>query len=249
MRLPQHLAIIMDGNGRWAQSKGLPRIAGHQQGVETVRKIVTYCADLGIRYLTLYAFSSENWKRPESEVQALMSLLGHYLANEIALLHNNSVRFQVIGELTKLPYEIKSSLQDSVAATAGNKGMTLTLALSYGSRNEIVRGVQQLCADVQAGSVNAARIDEDIISSYLDTAAMPDPDLLIRTSGEMRISNFLLWQLAYTELYFSSCFWPEFDSGQLQQALEDYARRCRRFGAVHQVSVTEVLPEGEIEEI
>lgn len=232
MILPQHLAIIMDGNGRWAQSKGLPRIAGHQHGVQTVRNIVQRCAGLGIRYLSLYAFSSENWKRPPGEVEALMALLGHYLDSEIELLQQNRVRLRVIGDLSKLPPQIAASLQNSIAATQKNDGMTLTLALSYGSRDEIVRAARQLVADVTSGAVAVDGIDEKLFANYLDTADMPDPDLVIRTSGEMRISNFLLWQAAYAELYFCSCFWPEFDEEQLQRALEDYSGRCRRFGEI-----------------
>ncbi|MEA3465593.1 MAG: isoprenyl transferase [Thermodesulfobacteriota bacterium] len=232
MILPEHLAIIMDGNGRWAQSKGLPRIAGHRQGVENVRAIVQRCATLGIRYLTLYAFSSENWRRPEAEVRALMALLGHYLSTEMATLQEHGVRLQVIGDLSKLPKNIVDSLQQLTQTTAQSDGMTLTLALSYGSRNEVLRGMKRLLSDVESGTVDAAALSEEQFSAYLDTASLPDPDLLIRTSGEMRISNFLLWQLAYTELYFCSCFWPEFDESQLQLALADYSGRCRRFGCV-----------------
>ncbi|OQY20315.1 MAG: isoprenyl transferase [Desulfobacteraceae bacterium 4572_35.1] len=245
MILPQHLAIIMDGNGRWAQLKGLPRIAGHQRGVNTVRNVVKKCANLGVRYLTLYAFSSENWKRPAGEVQALMSLLGVYLESEMELLQENGIRLQVIGDLTKLPEKISKSLQHSVSTTQENSGMTLTLALSYGARDEIVRATQRLMIDVNAGKIVVADISEESFSAYLDTATMPDPDLLIRTSGEMRISNFLLWQSAYTELYFCSCFWPEFDDEQLQLALEDYSGRCRRFGAV---VTSDCQQQGEFEE-
>ncbi len=232
MILPQHLAIIMDGNGRWAQSKGFARIVGHQQGVKTVRLIVDKCAKLGLRYLTLYAFSSENWKRPAAEVEALMSLLGSYLSSEMSRMREHKIRLQVIGDLTKLPQDIVESIQESVRLTENNTGMTLTLALSYGSRNEIVRATQSLCADVVSGALDIADIDEKLVLSYLDTKSIPDPDLLIRTSGEMRISNFLLWQLAYAELYFCSCFWPEFDEKQLLQALTEYSGRCRRFGGV-----------------
>lgn len=232
MVLPKHIAIIMDGNGRWAQSKGLARVAGHQQGVLTVRDTVQECARLGIEYLTLYAFSSENWSRPEGEVEALMGLLGQYLTNELPLLQEKKIRFHVIGDLSKLPGQIVTSLKNSMTETASNTGMTLTLALSYGSRNEIIRGVQRLVQDVNNGDLELSQLTEDQFSGYLDTALIPDPDLLIRTSGEMRISNFLLWQLAYTELYFCSCYWPEFNASQLQLALEDYSGRCRRFGGV-----------------
>ncbi len=232
MVLPKHVAIIMDGNGRWAQSKGLPRVAGHQQGVLTVRGTVQECSKLGIEYLTLYAFSSENWSRPEGEIEALMGLLGQYLSSELALLQEQQIRFHVIGDLSKLPAEIGQSLSHSMAVTSTNTGMTLTLALSYGSRNEILRGVQRLVADDKSGLIDTSQLTEQQFSDYLDTAQLPDPDLLIRTSGEMRISNFLLWQLAYTELYFCSCYWPEFDASQLHAALEDYSRRCRRYGGV-----------------
>lgn len=232
MSLPEHLAIIMDGNGRWAETRHLPRIAGHQQGVKTVRSIVAHCATLGIHYLTLYAFSSENWRRPEGEVQALMSLLDYYLENEMATLQEHAIRLQVIGDLSKLPTGIVHSLRANIRKTARNQGMTLTLALSYGSRNEIVRGIKGLVSDIQAGKITPEGIDEALFSSYLDTGALPDPDLLIRTSGEMRISNFLLWQLAYTELYFTPCYWPEFSIEHLHQALDEYAGRCRRFGGV-----------------
>ncbi len=235
MIVPKHLAIIMDGNGRWAQSKGLPRIAGHQRGVETVRAVVQQCATVGINYLTLYAFSSENWKRPQCEVDALMSLLGHYLTNEMAMLQQNSIRLQVIGDLSKLPHDVAQALQKSVAATVNNDGMTLNLALSYGARNEIVRATQRISAAVASGALAVDSIDEQLFASYLDTRDIPDPDLVIRTSGEMRISNFLLWQAAYAELYFCSCYWPEFDEVQLRRALEDYAGRYRRFGDVEPI--------------
>ena len=232
MELPQHLAIIMDGNGRWAQARGLPRIAGHQQGVRTVREVVKYCTAAGIAYLTLYAFSSENWRRPKEEVEALMSLLATYLDNETELLTRNGIRLNVIGDMTKLPDNVVTMLRKTMAATAGNGGMVLTLALSYGARDEIVRATRRIAADVAAGRMAVEQVDEDVFATYLDSADIPSPDLLIRTSGEMRISNFLLWQLAYAELYFCSCYWPEFDVEQLQSALDDYAGRCRRFGAI-----------------
>jgi undecaprenyl diphosphate synthase len=238
----------MDGNGRWAQSKGLPRVAGHQQGVVTVKDTVQECSKLGIEYLTLYAFSSENWSRPEGEVEALMGLLGQYLASELALLQEHQIRFHVIGDLSKLPEKIGESLSHSMAVTSTNIGMTLTLALSYGSRNEIVRAVKRLSADDQSGQIDLSQLTEKQFSDYLDTAPLPDPDLLIRTSGEMRISNFLLWQLAYTELYFCSCYWPEFDASQLRAALEDYSRRCRRFGGVSSALSAKQLQDESLEE-
>ncbi|MCD6525645.1 MAG: isoprenyl transferase [Desulfuromonas sp.] len=232
MVLPKHIAIIMDGNGRWAQEKGLPRIAGHQQGVKTVRKVVEQCSALGVRFLTLYAFSSENWQRPDVEVESLMTLLGHYLSTELPLMEEQQIRFRVIGDLEKLPQQIRALLMQTIDSTADHAGLTLTLALSYGSRDEILRAITAVAADLDCGKLKKGQISEQLFSGYLDTAGIPDPDLLIRTSGEMRISNFLLWQLAYTELYFCPCFWPDFDAQQLQLALDDYATRCRRFGAI-----------------
>lgn len=229
---PTHIAVIMDGNGRWAQERGLPRIAGHQQGVKTVRTVVEECAKQGIEYLTLYAFSSENWRRPDDEVQSLMALLGDYLKTELPLLEQHRIRFRVIGDLARLPESIHHSLQSTIDQTADHDGLTLTLALSYGSRDEILRAARTACAEVAAGTLTPDQLTEERFAQYLDTAGVPDPDLLIRTSGEMRISNFLLWQLAYTELYFCPCYWPDFDASQLRLALDDYAKRCRRFGAV-----------------
>ncbi|PLX96869.1 MAG: isoprenyl transferase [Desulfuromonas sp.] len=232
MALPEHIAIIMDGNGRWAQQRGLPRIAGHQQGVSTVRKVVEECSRLGIGYLTLYAFSSENWARPDDEVQSLMSLLGQYLGTELPLLVEHQIRFRVIGDLEKLPQAIRESLNETIERTQHNRGLTLTLALSYGARDELLRAVKAVAEEVSCGKYFIADIDEERFSEHLDTKGTPDPDLLIRTSGEMRISNFLLWQMAYTELYFCSCFWPDFDAAELKAALDDYESRSRRFGTV-----------------
>jgi undecaprenyl diphosphate synthase len=232
MEIPEHIAIIMDGNGRWARQNGLPRIAGHQEGVNTVRRVVRDCSRLQIRYLTLYAFSSENWQRPDDEVQALMGLLDTYLENEISLLHDNNICLNVIGDLTRLPSNLTTKLKTKVLQTANNTGMTLTLALSYGARDEIVRAMRHICTDVLAGRVDPADIDEHLVSSCLDTAALPDPDILIRTSGEQRVSNFLLWQIAYTELFFCPCFWPEFSAEHLEDVLLEYQKRCRRFGRV-----------------
>jgi undecaprenyl diphosphate synthase len=230
MRIPKHLAIIMDGNGRWAEQRHLARIAGHQRGVETVKDIVSECRTLGVRYLTLYAFSSENWGRPEDEVKALMGLLGRYLESELDTMCSRQIRFQVIGEIDRLPEAVGEVLQRTVVQTAGNQEMVLTLALSYGSRNELVRAVRLLARQVAEGALNPEAIDDDLLSRSLDTASLPDPDLLIRTSGEMRISNFLLWQLAYTELYFTEDLWPEFGREKLHQAFAEFARRQRRFG-------------------
>ncbi len=230
MQIPRHLAIIMDGNGRWAQKRHLARIFGHQKGVETVQQIVKECRSLGIGYLTLYAFSSENWRRPESEVSALMGLLMRYLQSELDTLLSRRIRLRVIGEIARLPENVRHTLEETVARTAQNDEMVLTLALSYGARNELVRAVRRLAGDVSQGRLTPDAIDEDVISSALDTAGIPDPDLLVRTSGEMRISNFLLWQLAYTELYFSEALWPDFDVHELRRALDEFGRRQRRFG-------------------
>lgn len=230
MRLPRHLAIIMDGNGRWAERRHLPRIFGHRRGVETVQEIVKECRTIGIRYLTLYAFSSENWRRPEDEVSALMGLLVRYLKSELETLLDRRIRLQVIGETSRLPGDVRQVLEDTVKRTAGHQEMVLTLALSYGSRDELVRAARQLASQVGSGALSPENIDEAVFAGVLDTTGMPDPDLLIRTSGEMRISNFLLWQLAYTELYFSEVLWPDFDSRELHMALQEFGRRQRRFG-------------------
>jgi undecaprenyl diphosphate synthase len=229
-KLPRHLAIIMDGNGRWAKERMLRRIVGHRRGVETVRAVVEECSRLGIRYLTLYAFSSENWLRPKTEVRALMALLKRYVKMETARMMQNNTRFNVIGNRDDLPPDVNREVDAAMARTAGNSGMTLTLALSYGGRQEIIRAASLLAADLASGKVAAATVDEAIFDGYLFTAGMPDPDFLIRTSGEMRTSNFLLWQLAYTELYFTEVNWPDFNTGELHRALCDYQARERRFG-------------------
>ncbi len=230
MTIPRHIAIIMDGNGRWAEKRHLPRVIGHQRGVDVVQKVVTECRHLGVGCLTLYAFSSENWKRPEEEVAALMGLLGRYLRSELSVLLDQGIRLRVIGEMDRLPGEIRKVLNETMARTADHDGMILTLALSYGGRNEMVRAFGKLAAAVQEGQVLPAQIDEAMIANALDTAGLPDPDLLIRTSGEMRISNFLLWQLAYTELYFTKVLWPDFTLEELQRAISVYSQRQRRFG-------------------
>jgi len=230
MRIPRHLAIIMDGNGRWAEQRHLPRIAGHQQGVDTVHKIVDECHHLGISYLTLYAFSSENWGRPETEVSALMDLLSRYLRKELETMLAKGIRLRVIGEVGRLPAAVCKVLEETIASTAGNRGMVLTLALSYGARDELARAARQLAQEACQGRIDPAAIDETALSRALDTRELPDPDFLIRTSGEMRISNFLLWQLAYAELYFTEALWPEFDGEELHRALREFGRRQRRFG-------------------
>jgi undecaprenyl diphosphate synthase len=230
MRIPEHLAIIMDGNGRWAEKRHLSRIIGHRKGVESVQTIVAECLHLGIRHLTLYAFSSENWGRPRDEVDALMSLLATFLQRELKRLHGRGIRFIAIGELERLPTRIRAILEKAILDTADNKALTLTLALSYGSRNELTRAARRLAEKAAAGQLDPATIDDDCLAAELDTAGFPDPDLVIRTSGEMRISNFLLWQAAYAEFYFTEVLWPDFSVAQLHAALEEYARRERRFG-------------------
>jgi undecaprenyl diphosphate synthase len=229
--LPRHIAIIMDGNGRWAKARGLPRIAGHRSGAEAVRRTLTAAAELGIPYLTLFGFSSENWKRPSAEVQDLMVLLRHYLRGEIAELQRNGVRLKVIGQLARLAPDIVSMIARAQTLTRENTQITLTIALSYGGRAEIVAAVQEIAAEVARGSLAAEDVDEDCLARHLFTADIPDPDLLIRTSGEQRISNFLLWQCAYSELVFTKTLWPDFSRNDLEQAIDDYCGRERRYGA------------------
>lgn len=220
----------MDGNGRWAEQRHLPRILGHRKGVETVQRVVDLCLEFGVGCLTLYAFSSENWGRPSDEVDALMGLLGSYLKKELSQLHERGIRLVAIGELERLPDPISRVLEGIMAQTADNDRMTLNLALSYGSRNELKRAMQKLGKKVEEGTLKAETISEDDIDSALDTVGLPDPDLLIRTSGEMRISNFLLWQMAYAELYFTDALWPDFSREHLQKAFKEYSSRQRRFG-------------------
>lgn len=228
---PVHVAIIMDGNGRWAKSRGLPRTVGHQRGAEAVRRTVRGAAELGIEYLTLFGFSSENWKRPAAEVDDLMGLLRLYLRSEIAELHRNGVRLRVIGDRDRLGHEIVKLIEEAEARTHGNTRLNLTVALSYGGRAEICRAVRRIAAAVQAGEVQLDQIDEDLVSRNLLTDGIPDPDLLIRTSGEQRISNFLLWQTAYTELLFLDRLWPDFTKDDLEDAIREFSQRDRRYGA------------------
>jgi undecaprenyl diphosphate synthase len=230
MRIPRHLAIIMDGNGRWARQKSQPRVFGHRQGVETVRRVVEECSRLGVEYLTLYAFSYENWGRPDEEISALMELLTAYLKKELETMLSNSIRFNVIGDIDRLPTSVRRMLTDTIEQTAQNSGMTLTLALSYGSRDEMTRAMRKIAMRVADGEISPDAITESMIDEHLDTALLPEPDLLIRTSGEMRISNFLLWQMAYTELYFTHTLWPDFDHQHLHDAFRAFGRRRRRFG-------------------
>ena len=230
--LPQHVAVIMDGNGRWAKQRGLPRIEGHRQGAESARAIIRNAGELGIKYLTLYAFSAENWNRPKEEVDALMKYLIHYLKTETSELNKNNVRLEVIGQIWRLPENVQEQLRKSIATLAKNNGLTLIMALSYGSRIEIVDAVRRLAEKIKSGQLEPADITEKLISDHLWTRNTPDPDLLIRTSGEMRVSNFLLWQISYAELVITPTLWPDFRKPQLFAALEEYARRHRRFGGV-----------------
>ena len=226
--IPQHIAIIMDGNGRWAAEKGKPRSFGHQAGVDTVRRITSECTRLGVKYLTLYTFSTENWNRPATEVAALMGLVLTSLEDEIFM--KNNVRFRVIGDLKRLPEEVRQKLHETEEHTAANTAMTMVIALSYSSRWEITEATRQIANEVKAGTLNPADINEDTIAQHMATAFMPDPDLIIRTGGEERISNYLLWQIAYSELYFCDTFWPDFSEEELQRAIANYQQRQRRFG-------------------
>ena len=232
--VPRHIAVIMDGNGRWAHSRGLPRIKGHEEGVHSVRAITRACRELGVEALTLYSFSSENWGRPEDEVAALMQLLVHYLKEEQQEILENRIRLIHSGETERLPEEVREGLAFVEALSAENQGMVLNLALSYGSRQEITRAARALGHKVAAGEIRPEEIDEASINEELYTAGLPEPDLVIRSSGEMRLSNFLLWQLAYAEIYVTSVPWPEFREEQLNEALDEYARRQRRFGLTGQ---------------
>ncbi|MBP3689465.1 MAG: isoprenyl transferase [Bacteroidaceae bacterium] len=227
-RIPAHIAIIMDGNGRWAKSKGLPRTAGHVEGVATVKRITEEATRLGVKYLTVYAFSTENWNRPMPEVEALMNLVLTNLEEEIFM--KNNVRFRMIGEIGRLPQSVARRLQECMDSTAANTGMTMVIALSYSSRWEIARAARLIADEVRNGTLQADDIDEDCVSSHLMTDFMPDPDLMIRTGGELRISNYLLWQSAYTEFYFTDEFWPDFTEESLHRAILAYQQRQRRYG-------------------
>ncbi len=229
---PTHVAIIMDGNGRWAKQRHLPRIEGHRNGVESVRTIVRAAGEIGIKYLTLYAFSVENWNRPKDEVDMLMKYLARYLKNEIGELNRNNVRLDVIGQTYRLPEFVQQQLDRTRAALARNNGLTLILALSYGGRTEIVEAVRSIARQVKEGGLEPAEITEQVVAQHLYTRHYPDPDLLIRTSGELRVSNFLLWQISYAEFVVTPTLWPDFRKPQFLDALEEYARRHRRFGGV-----------------
>jgi len=230
--LPRHVAVIMDGNGRWAKARHLPRVEGHRRGADSVREIIRTAGDVGIKYLTLYAFSAENWNRPKDEVDTLMKYLVHYLKSETKDLNKNNVRLEVIGQIHRLPDNVQEQIAKSIGALAKNNGLTLILALSYGSRIEIVEGVRQIAQKVKNGKLDPADITEKVVSDHLWTRNVPDPDLLIRTSGEMRVSNFLLWQISYAELLITPTLWPDFRKAQFFAALEEYAKRNRRFGGI-----------------
>jgi undecaprenyl diphosphate synthase len=230
--LPAHVAIIMDGNGRWAKQRHLPRVEGHRNGVESVRTIVRAAGEAGVKYLTLYAFSVENWNRPKDEVDTLMRYLARYLKTEIGELNRSNVRLEAIGQIYRLPEFVQEQLRKTRAALAKNNGLTLILALSYGGRTEIVEAIRSIAAEVKAGRIEPAEINEQVLAAHLYTRNWPDPDLLIRTSGEMRVSNFLLWQISYAELVVTSTLWPDFRKPQFFAALEEYASRHRRFGGL-----------------
>lgn len=230
--IPNHIAIIMDGNGRWAKKRNLPRVAGHQRGVDSVRAVVETCVGLGVQYLTLYTFSTENWKRPKDEVSTLMRLIVKSLQNETNELNSNNIRLTTIGDVDSLPEIVKHELTQAVTKTEHNTKMTLNLALSYSGRWELVEAVKNITAQATAGNIKISDISEELISKHLTTSEMPDPDLLIRSGGEFRISNFLLWQIAYSEIFVSDVLWPEFRCKHLIEAVKDYQRRERRFGLV-----------------
>ncbi len=232
LKVPQHVAIIMDGNGRWAKKRFLPRNAGHTQGSRRVEEICREAWQLGIKYLTLYAFSTENWSRPEDEVRALLKILRNYLKESIKKATENNMRVRVIGDRSRLDDDIRESIEHLEKVSAGNTGLNFQIALNYGSRDEMMRAVRRLVSDFDKGLFTQAQLTEEFFSGYLDTCDIPDPDLLIRTSGEERLSNFLLWQCAYTEFYFPEVLWPDFDKNELKKAVEEYTRRDRRYGGI-----------------
>lgn len=230
MNIPQHIAIILDGNGRWAKGKGMPRNYGHAQGSKNVERICEDAYKMGVKYLTVYAFSTENWSRPQSEVDALMKLLRNYMKTCLKTAEKNRMKVRVLGDKTRLDEDIRTRIAELEAATVNNDGLNFQIALNYGSRDEMIRAIRRLAKDCEDGKVNSAEITEQMFESYLDTHDIPDPDLLIRTSGELRLSNYLLWQLAYTEFYFTDVLWPDFTKEELQKAIEHYNKRDRRFG-------------------
>ncbi len=232
MNIPQHVAIILDGNGRWAKSKGMPRTYGHKAGAKNVETIARVAGEMGIKYLTFYAFSTENWNRPDSEVDALMKLLENYLQTCIKTADKNNLRVRVIGDITRLTPKFQQKIKELEEASAHYDGLNLTIAINYGSRDEMIRGMKKMIADHDAGKLALDDINDSVFSSYLDTAGLPDPDLMIRTSGEQRLSNYLLWQLAYSEFYFTEVPWPDFNKEELEKAVLAYNKRDRRFGGL-----------------
>lgn len=231
-RVPRHIAIIMDGNGRWATQRGMPRVMGHAQGYETVRKVVRACGELGVEALTLYTFSTENWRRPKAETDAIMQLIETATRDELPELMENHVRLRVSGDMSELSESLQEALKTSIEATSGNDGLVLNLAINYGGRLEILRAVHEACRRVRDGEIDRDTITEEYFSGLLYTAGLPDPDLLIRTAGELRVSNFLLWQIAYAEIWVTSTLWPDFTEADLIRAIADYQKRVRKFGAV-----------------
>ncbi|MBO6129385.1 MAG: isoprenyl transferase [Pseudobutyrivibrio sp.] len=232
MNVPEHIAIILDGNGRWAKSKGMPRTYGHTVGAKNVETICRAAHELGVKYVTMYAFSTENWSRPDDEVKALMKLLGEYIKTCMKTAKKDNLRVRFIGDLTKLDDKLKKSIKELTEYSSQFTGLTLTIAINYGSRDEMTRAIKKLAGDVKDGSVDVNDINENLFSSYLDTKDIPDPDFMIRTSGEQRLSNYLLWQLAYSEFYFTPVPWPEFTPEELKKAVEEYDKRNRRFGGI-----------------
>ena len=232
MRVPEHVAIILDGNGRWAKKRFLPRNMGHAQGSKTVERIIEDAFDMGIKYLTVYAFSTENWRRPKDEVDALMKLLRDYLKTCIKRANKNNMRVRVIGDVTGLSEDLREKIEQLEEASKGNTGINFTIALNYGSRDEMIRAMKKMAGDLLAGTLKKEDITEDVFAEYLDTKGIPEPDLMIRTSGEQRLSNFMLWQLAYTEFYFTDVLWPDFIKKELKKAVEYYNGRERRFGGI-----------------
>ena len=232
MNIPKHVAIILDGNGRWAKSKGMPRNYGHTMGAKNVETICEVAHHMGIKYLTFYAFSTENWNRPESEVNALMGLLENYLKTCIKTAAKNHIKVRIIGDISKLKESFQKQIRDLEEASKDNDGLNLQIAINYGSRDEMVRGMRKMAERIATGELNASDITEEVFEDYLDTAGIPDPDLLIRTSGEQRLSNYLLWQLAYSEFYFTDVPWPDFDKAELEKAVAEYQKRNRRFGGL-----------------
>ncbi len=232
MKIPRHVAIIMDGNGRWAKQRGLPRIFGHRAGIESVRDVVRTCSEIGVEYLTLYTFSSENWRRPPDEVKYLMSMLKRMLRREVEDLNRRNVRIRAIGRINQLPEDVRKELDRAIEKTKSNTGLKLYLALSYGGRAEIIDAFKKAYSLIRDGKITIEELDEESFSQFLYDPELPDPDLLIRTSGEMRISNFLLWQIAYTEIYITPTLWPDFRKDELLKAIEDFSHRERRFGGV-----------------